>query len=257
MIVNIIKTILEISFFALLLLPLTACGPQQQQPSGRGKQLVKAATAYKTSQLVKPQPTVTVVAKEHGDLVSVTSECVWDAARSGELPSLPAKWLEYPELIAALESQQMATPQELHELAKFKTSGLSTLEEITDQESLILEDTGRVNHLLQMHNIFCGEPWQGEEATKVVGRDDLVSAVAECVWRVAQSDGLPRVPTVLQKDNQSLTPEFVKSQADHLAGAYAGVVYIDRDIRLSIEAGTDIATVERWHHIFCGTEWEN
>ena len=230
MIINNVKTILAIAFFVLLFLPLAACGAQQQQPN------------------------VTVVAKEHGDLVTVASGCVWDAAHSEELPSLPAKWLEYPEVIAVMKSQQMATPQELYELAKFKTSGLSTLEDFTDQERLILADTGRVNHLLQMHNVFCGDPWQGEEATKVADHDDLVSAVAECVWRVAQTDGLPRVPTVLQEDNPSLTPSFVKSQADHLAGPYAGVVYIDRDIRLSIEAGTDISAVERWHHIFCGEE---
>ena len=81
MIVNIIKTILEISFFALLLLPLTACGPQQQQPSERGKQLVKAATAYKTSQLVKPQPTVTVVGQVPGRGVRVRHpDCTAQAA---------------------------------------------------------------------------------------------------------------------------------------------------------------------------------
>ena len=225
----------------------TLAGVDVERSSGQGSPTPLRATVPALVPTVTTSPPT-----QDNDLIAVAAACIWGAAHSDTLPSLPATWLESPVVMAQMRSDGIGTPEDLKAAAESSVSYFDTLDEYIETLRLTVEPSGIMDDMLGSHLIYCGDLWQGEEATDVPDRDDLVSSVAECIWRVAHSDELPTVP-----ESVNMSPEEVRSVAQEMVTDALAAYWLDEEFRADLHTGEATeGLLEALHHIFCGKRWE-
>ena len=249
-----------LSFLSFLLIAL-ACTSQPDlipvTPVASPVPTLIASTAIPT---IVPQPTPTIeptastspssaVSRELSDSLAA---CIWNVAHTDELPTLPADWLASPNMMEQLKAAGVATPEDLHTTAKFDVLGYDSLKAYRTDAYTVAQENDDALYTLSLHYLYCNELWQGYEATEVTAQDDAYSAVAECAWRIAHSDGLPEVP----KGIENLTPSQLKTEAQSVTKLAVSASAVDTILRARVDAGLDEWIVTgSWHRVFCGGDW--
>lgn len=198
---------------------------------------------------VTPTPAVTI------PLGEAVSTCIWEAAHTDELPTIPTDWVASTIAMRSLQGlglQGLDTPEKLHDHAKFEVEDYDTLQAYIDAVPTPTQEVER-SYELVLHYLYCKSLWQGHEATKVQGQNDAVSSVAECAWRMAHADSLPEVPNGVQ----NLTPAELKAEAEGLVNLTVSAYAVDTRIRAGLESGQITVPIvsNDWHLIFCGEKW--
>ncbi|MDE2687811.1 MAG: hypothetical protein OXI16_10005 [Chloroflexota bacterium] len=155
--------------------------------------------------------------------------------------------------MANLKDAGVSTPEDLHTTAKFDVLGYDTLEEYSASAYEVAQGDNSALYTLSLHYLYCNERWQGREATDVIGHNDVVAAVAKCVWQMAHSNALPEVPGGVE----NLTPAQLKVEAERTAELAVSASEVDAGIRAHLDAGRISISIvsDDWHLLFCGSEW--
>ena len=239
-------------FIALLVSANVACG-SSAEPVPPSSTAIPLATPAPTSPETPTAATSTPDQSSTLDsyLATRTSHCIWRVAQGAALPPLPDGWEEYGREVGTTDSLSIATPAKLRQSAEDSVSSAGTLHAYTEALQSEYINAESLDDILSLHRVYCGELWQGEEATEVTNRNDVISALAECIWRVAHSDELPDVPA-----SMNLSPEEFQSIARVFVEGAMAAYWLDEEIRadLANEEFT-LDRAEALHYTFCGRNW--
>ena len=228
---------------AALLLACTSADPEGEATQQPAPSPLAAATATSTPGTLP---------SAGDDLVTAAGRCLWAVAHGAEFPELPDGWTEDVDRIGTALALEMSTPAGLRRMAKSSVVYFDTVDEYIKTLKTMSADVN-IDDLLSSHRLYCGELWQGKEATTVPHENDVTSAVAECIWRLAHGDEQIVVPEYFRL---RMSLQEAREKAQELSGSAMAAYWIDEDLRAWLATGDmTIEMMEMYHHMFCGKLW--